>query len=132
VNGRRTIWIKVDAVGRHDVGEALTIRSLQFFAFLRTSPWASGDSFTDGHGPTDLAAYGGAYMGYLGALVQRTEQERVLAFDLNATDFLSSDRSPVWLCYNADNVPRKVALVPTEPILVPAAGTVIVRSGGAK
>ena len=131
-NGRRTIWIKIDGAGRHEAGGTLTIRSLQFFALLRTSPWASGDLFTDGRGPTDLAAYGGAYLRYLGAPVRRTEQERALAFDLSATDFLSKDRTPVWLCYNADKVPRTVALVPTEPVLVPAAGTAIVRALTAK
>lgn len=128
VDDKHTIWIKINAAGRHDAGEPLIIRSLRFYASLRTSPWASGDSFTDGHGPTDLAPYGGAYIGYFAALVRRTGHEHVLAFNLSATDFLSTDRTPVWLCYNADTESRTVALAPAEPVLVPTAAAVIVRT----
>ncbi len=128
----RTVLVKIEAVGKHEANELLAIRSWRLIATLSTGPWASGDSFTNGRGPTDLASYGGAYIGLFAALVRRTEHERVLAFDLGATDFLSPARSPAWLCYNADAEARTVKLPGAKPVSIPAAGTVIVRAASVK
>lgn len=123
----RSVWLKLESSGAHPANEPLMIRSFGCSATLGISPWSSGDSFSNGHGPTDLAPYGGAYIGYLAALVRKTEYERVLAFDLSATDFLGTPGAPLWLCYNADTEARTLHHFGAKPVSIPPGGAVFVR-----
>lgn len=89
----------------------LRIEDVRCKVTLTTTPFASGDPIIHAWGaPTDLAIYGGAYCGYLAALVERTNCEHVLRFDLLRTDFFHGDAYPTWLYYNPDAEPRHVLI----------------------
>ena len=75
------------------------------------SPYATGDPIFFRWGPpTDFGVYGGAYVGYLAALVERTNCEHVLQIDLLATDFFRANACPTFLYYNPDPEPRRVRI----------------------
>jgi len=109
-NATGSLWLKIEAAGHHDPGESLALRAPEFRGTLSICPWSSGDNFTDGKGATDLAVYGGAYIGYLGTVVRSPEQDGVMTFDLSATDFLGNRDSKDLLCYNATSTPRDLTL----------------------
>ena len=96
----RKLWLAIEATGEHAANEVLMIQRLKLFAALAITPWSSGDAFTDHRGPTDLASYGGAYIGYFAALTTSSKTEVVNCFDLSATDFLSQQEPRVLLYFN--------------------------------
>jgi len=74
-------------------------------------PYATGDPVPHKWGPeTNLGLYGSSYVGFLGALVGRTEDERILALDCLATDFHRPRAYPTWLLYNPYPDRRAVTL----------------------
>jgi hypothetical protein len=65
---------------------------------------------------TDLGLYGSGYVGILGALVHRTNHEKIIALDCLATDFHRAPAYPTWLIYNPYDETKTVALdVGPEP-----------------
>jgi hypothetical protein len=76
------------------------------------SPCATGDPVAMHWGPsTDLGLYGSSYVGFLGALVGRTEVEAMPTFDLLATDFFRDPAYATRLVYNPYDAPRAVTLM---------------------
>jgi hypothetical protein len=66
-----------------------------------TGPYATGDGRAQDGLPTNIAVYGGAYVGLLAALVVPTDAPPgVAAFDLRATDFFARPSAPTTLVYN--------------------------------
>ena len=64
-------------------------------------PYATGDPVVMKWGPeTDLGLYGSGYVGLLGSIVGRTNDERILALDCLATDFFHARAYPTLLVYN--------------------------------
>jgi len=80
-------------------------------------PYATGDPLVMNWGPeTDLGLYGSSYVGFLGALVHRTNDQRILALDCLATEFFRDPAYPTYLIYNPYAEARRVALeVGEEP-----------------
>lgn len=73
------------------------------------SPYATGDPLALKWGPeTDLGLYGSGYVGFLGAIVNRTTDERILALDCLATDFFRDPAYPTYLVYNPYGAPKEV------------------------
>ena len=70
---------------------------------LDRSPFATGDALVnDWGGKTDLGIYGASHVGYLAALVGRTNHQRILQLDLLATDFFHEPAYPTYLYFNPD------------------------------
>lgn len=124
----KELWIRIAADSDPRSDEKLVIKSLRLKANVDNGPWASGDSYTEGSGASDLAVYGGAYVGYLGALVHDTGLEQVVAFNLSATDFLAPNSKPVWLCYNGGNEVKTVTLPGGDAVTVQPKMGVLAKS----
>ena len=67
-----------------------------------TGPYATGDGKSQDHVATNLAVYGGAYVGLMAALVVPLPgaPAGVAAFDLVATDWFARPAAPTTLVYN--------------------------------
>jgi len=74
------------------------------------SPYATGDAVGGGWASTNLAIYGSSSVGYLGAIVKKTNVDKILELDLNATDFYAGESYPSYLYYNAYDTPKAVLL----------------------
>jgi hypothetical protein len=78
--------------------------------FQNLSPYATGDAMGGGWASTNLAIYGSSSVGYLGAIVKKTNVDKILQLDLNATDFFSNASYPSYLYYNSYDTPKAVLL----------------------
>jgi len=75
------------------------------------SPYATGDPVVMKWGPkTDLGLYGSSHIGFLASLIQRTNDERILALDCLATDFFHDRAYPTFLLYNPYGQEKTVEL----------------------
>jgi len=81
------------------------------------SPFATGDALRGGWAGTNLALYGSSSIGYLGALYEETNQEKILLIDLLKTDFLNDEAYPSFLLFNPFPGDREVIVdVGSEPV----------------
>lgn len=81
------------------------------------SPFATGDAIKGGWAATNLSLYSSSSIGYLGALIQETDQEKILQLDLLKTDFFREEAYPSYLIYNPYTTARTVNLdLGTAPI----------------
>jgi hypothetical protein len=74
------------------------------------SPYATGDPIRLGWGPTDLALYGGSYVGFFGGIISRTNVEMILKLDCLATDFFHERAYPTHLYYNPYDVAKEIQI----------------------
>lgn len=74
-----------------------------------TSPLAMGDALRGEWAATNLSLYSGSSIGYLAAVVAKTDVEAILQLDLNRTDF-GCDNLPTYLYYNPYGEVRQVTL----------------------
>ncbi len=65
------------------------------------SPFSTGDALRGGWAATNLALYGTSSVGYLGAMVEKTNVDQILKIDLLKTDFFREAAYPSYLFYNA-------------------------------
>ncbi|MBN2710336.1 MAG: T9SS type A sorting domain-containing protein [Calditrichaceae bacterium] len=68
--------------------------------FSGISPFATGDAINGGWAETNLALYGSAHVGILGAIVDTTNIEKILKLDVLKTDFFGKTAFPTYLLYN--------------------------------
>ncbi len=64
------------------------------------TPYATGDAISGGWGQTNLALYSSSSVGYLGAILDTTNVEKILRFDLLKTDFYHDTAYASYLYYN--------------------------------
>ncbi len=76
--------------------------------FQSLSPYATGDALGGGWAATNLALYGSSAVGYLGAIVQPTNVDKILQLNLTATDFYSDQSFPSYLYYNPYDTQKAV------------------------
>ncbi|MFN0213159.1 MAG: LamG-like jellyroll fold domain-containing protein [Saprospiraceae bacterium] len=69
--------------------------------FQNLSPFSTGDAVQGGWATTNLALYGTGSIGYLGAIMEKTNVDKVLKLDLLKTDFYGSEAYPTYLIYNS-------------------------------
>ncbi len=101
--------VRVESARAGESAPPLTVRDLRCEFAAGETPYATGDPLFFAWGaPTDFGVYGGAFVGYLAALVERTDREHVLRFDLRATDFAAGPGLPSYLYYNGDPEDRLV------------------------
>jgi hypothetical protein len=81
------------------------------------SPVSTGDAVGGGWANTNLALYGTSSIGYLGALLEKTNVNQILKIDLLKTDFFGDPAFPTYLLYNPYPTAKTIALaVGNSPI----------------
>ena len=109
--GHDRIWLRLRSQPGAAAGTRLRIEQLNWRIQLDRSPFATGDPLLNNWGAkTDLGVYGAAHVGYLAALVERTNHEHILRVDLLATDFFHDRAWPTYLYFNPDREPRSVRI----------------------
>jgi hypothetical protein len=84
-------------------------------------PWLTGDPVFFGWGPkTDLAVYGGAYIGSFTALLAPSKHPSLQVFDLAPTNFLGNGDRPHLLFVNTGD--KEII---HEGLIIPAHGTLL-------
>lgn len=75
------------------------------------SPCATGDPIAMKWGPlTDRGLYGSSYVGLLGGIVARTNEEKIPRLDCLATDFYAEKAYPTYLYFNPYPESREVEI----------------------
>jgi hypothetical protein len=72
------------------------------------SPYSTGDAVNGGWAATNLALYGTSSIGYLGAILEKTNDPKILKIDLLKTDFYRDGAYPTYLLYNPYDLPKSV------------------------
>jgi hypothetical protein len=72
--------------------------------------YGTGDAKRNGWAATNLALYGSSSVGYLAAIVEPTNVEKILKLDLNKTDFFADIAFPVYLLFNPHAANQQVTL----------------------
>ena len=72
------------------------------------SPFSTGDAVNGGWGGTNLALYGTSSIGYLGAILEKTNDPKILKIDLLKTDFFRDEAYPTYLLFNPYPLPKTV------------------------
>lgn len=72
------------------------------------SPFSTGDAVGGGWAATNLALYGTSSVGYLGALVEKTNVDKILKINLLATDFYGDEAYPSYLFYNSHSTTQTI------------------------
>jgi hypothetical protein len=74
------------------------------------SPVSTGDALKGGWAGTNLSLYSTSSIGYLGAILETTNQEKILKIDLLKTDFFHDAAYPSYLYFNPYNAAKSVTL----------------------
>ena len=86
--------------------------------WLGSSPLATGDALRSGWAATNLSLYSTSSIGYMGSLMEKTDEEKILRLDLLKTDFFGDTAYPSYLYFNpfdvAKSVTIDVGLVPVD------------------
>ena len=96
-SGQVRVVIEADGL---QPGQDLAIHDLVVETRFPDPPHAGGDATVHGWGRTDLGLYGGSYAGFLGALIEPTEVEGILAIDPTATEVIPAKAHPTRLFFN--------------------------------
>lgn len=74
------------------------------------SPFSTGDATGGGWAATNLALYGSSSIGYLGSIILRTDDPRILQLDLLKTDFYKDEAYPTFMLFNPYNINKTVTI----------------------
>jgi hypothetical protein len=77
----------------------------------RLTPYATGDAVGGGWSATNLSLYSGSSVGYLAAVVSKTNVPEILQVDLNKTDFYGDNALPAFMYFNPTAVSNQVNVV---------------------
>jgi len=75
-----------------------------------SSPFSTGDALKGTWAATNLSLYSTSSIGYMGSLIEKTNQEKILKLDLVKTDFFSDAAYPSYLLYNPYSVAKTVMI----------------------
>src|SRR5688500_7622651 len=73
-------------------------------------PLATGDALRSGWAATNLSLYSTSSIGYMGSLIEKTDQEKILKLDLLKTDFFGDTAYPSYLLFNPFNISKTVTI----------------------
>lgn len=74
------------------------------------SPYSTGDALKGGWAGTNLSLYSTSSIGYLGALLETTNEEKILKLDLLKTDFFNEAAYPSYLLFNPYQATKSVVI----------------------
>ncbi len=75
-----------------------------------TPLYARGDAKDNGWGATNFGLYGSSHVGYLAAIIEKTNVEGVLKLDANITNFFGPNPFPTYVLYNPFNELKTIDL----------------------
>ncbi len=78
--------------------------------WMGMSPFSTGDAIKGGWAGTNLALYGTSSIGYLGAILEKTNIDKILKIDLLKTDFYQDKAYPTYLYFNPYAVSKTIEL----------------------
>lgn len=73
-----------------------------------SSPFATGDAKKGGWAATNLSLYSTSSIGYLGSIVAKTNEEKIIRLDLLKTDFYKDTAYPSFLYFNPFTADKSV------------------------
>ncbi len=73
------------------------------------SPFSTGDALKGGWAGTNLSLYSTSSIGYLGAIVEVTNVEKILKLNLTKTDFFGAGSYPTFLIFNPYSSSQTIA-----------------------
>lgn len=91
----------------HDPDQVIGYEALRE-VWQGSSPFSTGDAVQGGWAATNLALYGTGSIGYLGAIVEKTDVDKILKIDLLKTDFFGEAAYPTYLLYNSHSTLQTV------------------------
>jgi hypothetical protein len=93
--------------------------------------YATGDAMNGGWAQTNLSIYSSSSVGYLAALIDRTDVDGILLLDVNKTDFFGQNTFPSFLVYNpyASDKLTTLALGSSVYDIYDAVGETTIKSG---
>jgi hypothetical protein len=74
------------------------------------SPVSTGDALKGGWAATNLSLYSTGSIGYLGAILETTNEPKILKIDLLKTDFFHDEAYPSFLYFNPYNAAKSITL----------------------
>lgn len=74
------------------------------------SPFSTGACLAGRMAATNLALYGTGSIGYLGAMMEKTNVDKILKLDLLKTDFFGADAYPTYLLFNPYGIVQSVQI----------------------
>lgn len=74
------------------------------------SPFSTGDAVGGGWAATNLALYGTSSVGYLGGILKKTNDPKILKVDLLKTDFYNDEAYPTFLLFNPYGTAKTITL----------------------
>ncbi len=84
---------------------------------LNLSPYSTGDALNGGWAGTNLSLYSTSSIGYLGAIVEETNVDKILRINVLKTDFYNKAAFPTYLFFNPYSQTKAVELaVGTTPV----------------
>lgn len=75
-----------------------------------SSPFSTGDALKGTWAATNLSLYSTSSIGYMGSLIEKTSEEKILKLDLLKTDFFNDAAYPSYLLYNPYSVGKTVMI----------------------
>lgn len=75
-----------------------------------SSPFSTGDALKGGWAATNLSLYSTSSIGYMGSIIEKTNEEKILKLDLLKTDFFNDAAYPSYLLYNPYSTSRTVMI----------------------
>lgn len=74
------------------------------------SPFSTGDALKGGWAKTNISLYSTSSIGYLGCLIEKTNDEKILQLNLTVTDFFNDEAYPTYLYYNPYSTDKTITL----------------------
>ena len=74
------------------------------------SPYSTGDALRSGWAETNLSLYSTSSIGYLGSVIKKTNEDKILQIDMLRTDFFRDSAYPSYLYYNPFNIEKSVVI----------------------
>ena len=93
----------------HDPNQVIGYEALRE-GWQGNAPFSTGDAVRGGWAATNLALYGTSAVGYLGAMVEKTNVDKILKIDLLKTDFYAENAYPTYLLYNSHASEQSIEL----------------------
>src|SRR5688572_6001891 len=85
--------------------------------WMGLKPLATGDALRSGWAATNLSLYSTSSLGYMGSIIEKTNEDKILRLDLLKTDFFRDTAYPSYLYYNPFNTSKPVSFdVGNSPI----------------
>lgn len=73
------------------------------------SPFSTGDALQGGWAGTNISLYSTSSLGYMGAILEKTNVDKILKINLLKTDFYHTAAYPTYLFYNPHPTPQTIS-----------------------